>query len=104
MLLHSEYFANVFFFFFTFCYRAFLFAHGNSVCAAVVVLYNTLVTSYIFWAHHIMEYCAKNVQLSGHNETSHMSHYLNFSCKDVFVFLIMGKLQHESGLLLLLLL
>lgn len=64
-LLHSKYSANVLYF----LLQSFSLAHKNSVCAAVTVLYNTLVTSYIFWAHHIKEYCIKNVPFSGHNET-----------------------------------
>lgn len=98
-----------FFFFFTLCYRAFLWLIKHSVCAAVLVLYNTLVTSYIFWAHRIKEYCAKNVPVSGLNETvphvtcwqQNLSRYLNSARKDTFVFLVMSKLWHESGLLLI---
>lgn len=63
VVTHQLFCQCYFFLFLTVCYRAFLgLIKKKSVCAAVIVLYNTLVTSYIFWAHHIKEYCAKTFQ------------------------------------------
>lgn len=52
-----------FIFIFDFLLRSFCLIKAQSVLL-VIVLYNTLVTSYIFWAHHVEEYYNERLSIA----------------------------------------